>query len=396
MNQQRKKVLFIHHGSAYGGAPMSLLYTALGIKEHGYEPFVAMVQPSDDLRKLYNDNGIETFELSGFPRYFFWSSDNYRLYYPIAIKKILGAASKYTSGREKLFLLLDSLKPDIVHLNSVTLVAAVSMMRGRTEELVWHIREYGPKYKDFRWKYIQKQMMATEKVIYLSEGERKSWIERSDHGIVVNNFVNVNDFSAPDHRGKEKSILGVENCFTLLYVGGLKKNKGPELLLETLNNLKKRGHKVKCLMPGAVTPEEARGETIDAYASFLIERINELKLNDVCVRSPFSSDIRAFFVAADVLLFPAIFPHFARPVIEASAMKIPVVVSNLEPLDELVIDNETGFLAELSAESFSDKLERLIKDPSLRTDMGLRGRKFALSHFDAEQQIRKIANYYEG
>ena len=59
-----RKVLYIHHGSEKGGAPLSLLYTILGVRDQGYLPLVGLVKPNLNLHKLYNDHGIQTVELS--------------------------------------------------------------------------------------------------------------------------------------------------------------------------------------------------------------------------------------------------------------------------------------------------------------------------------------------
>ncbi len=46
----------------------------------------------------------------------------------------------------------------------------------------------------------------------------------------------------------------------------------------------------------------------------------------------------------DALLFPCQKGHFARPVIEAAFLKKPSLASNLAPLDEIILNNQTGLL----------------------------------------------------
>lgn len=393
--KEGKKVLFIHHGSAFGGAPMSLLYTALGIMKHGFIPEVALIQPSLELHKLYNENGIKTHELVGFPRYFYLSSDSYHLIKPLAIKKIGGVFFKYRSGKKKLKELIDRVKPDIIHLNSVVLVAAARILRKMNQPYVWHVREYGPRFNDFRISFIRKEMLSSEKIIFLSIAEQRSWLGNNDHGIVVNNFVDLSSFDRVDTKAYSREELGVASKFTILYVGGLNLNKGPDLLLEVLDDLKKRGVDFLCLMPGAVSKREASEGYRTDFEERLINKIEELGLSNTCCRLPFTSDIKKYYAASDVLLFPAKFPHFARPVVEASAMRIPVIVNDLEPLDELVINGETGFLTSADPKEIADKVLLLSQSPELRERMGEKGRKFAEEKFDANKQSAKIAAYYK-
>ena len=68
-----RKVLYIHHGSEKGGAPLSLLYTILGLRDQEYSPVVGLVKRNPNLHKLYNDHGIQTVELRFIPLYAYFS-----------------------------------------------------------------------------------------------------------------------------------------------------------------------------------------------------------------------------------------------------------------------------------------------------------------------------------
>lgn len=393
--QESKKVLFIHHGSAFGGAPMSLLYTALGIRKYGYIPEVALVQPSPELHELYNNHDIPTHELIGFPRYFYLSGDSNSIFSVIALKKIAGFIFKYRGGKKKLSELVSLVEPDIIHLNSIVLAGAARMLRKMQRSFVWHVREYGPPYKDFRLSYIRRQILLSEKVIFLSNGEMRSWLGSEKHGVVVSNFVNLSDFNQKMSKVEARKKIEAPSKFTLLYVGGLNPIKGPELLIETLKKIKSRGLDFHCLMPGAISKKEQNGEGVTAYEQKIIKNITESGLSEICMRLPFDSEVKKYYSASDVLIFPAKFPHFARPVVEASAMSLPVVVNNIEPLDELVLHGETGFLSEPKSDDIAEYIITLVESPELRKKMGAKGRLFAKDKFDADKQISKIVKYYE-
>lgn len=391
----KKKVLFIHHGRANGGAALSLLYTASGIKLHGFTPEIALIEPSEELHALYNTRGITTYELTQFPRYFYLSGDSFPKFSFLALKKILGVLVKYRQGKRKLKELLEEVQPDIVHLNSVVLVAGAQMLRQLKQPYVWHIREYGPSYEDFRLTYVRKEMVFSEKIIFLSEGERESWLgEGEKHGEVISNFIDLSHFDQVRSKTDALKVLGIKSTFTILYVGGFSPIKGPELLLETLKELKNKGTDFLCLMPGAISKKEIEQGITTEYESGLIRCIHDYGLSEHCLRLPFDSDVQKYYAAADVLIFPAKYPHFARPVIEASAMRVPVVVNDLKPLDELVVPGKTGYLSEPNGEEMAEKIILLMNDFELRKKIGLNGRQFASKKFDADKQIKKIIDYY--
>lgn len=382
------KVLFIHHGSEKGGAPISLLYTALGVSDYGYQPVIGLVRPTKGLHRLYNEAGFRTVEMTKVALYIYWSSSNHPMYHPRAYIKLAKFLGKYKQGQRQLEEVIKTEKIDLVHLNSMALSSSASLLSKIGQPFVWHIREYGPKIRDFRWRRLAELMREVPAVIFLSEAERQSWIgSPTPNATVVYNFVNVDDFQA-----REQSA---NNPKQILFVGGLKENKGAEILIETLGLLVKKGIAFQCIMPGSLTRSEIDPKQSDtAFEQKLLQRAKSLGVIKHLKRTAFNPDIRALFSSCDLLLFPAKFPHFARPVVEASAMKKPVIASDLPPLDEQVIDKETGFLVPYDAKAFANKIEILFNDASLSASMGAAGRKLVEQNFNAASQIEKIVEVY--
>ena len=230
-----KKVLFIHHGTHAGGAPMSLLYTALGTIEYGYEPVVALIKPSNRLHSLYNDNGIQTIELTHIPRLLTWSASEGKRWNPIMWYSLIKTKLKWNRGKQQLREVIEEY--DLVHLNSVSLSNAAELLIQENKPFVWHVREQGPTSKGFRYKFIQKNLKKAPAVIFLSKAEQHSWMENYSTGSVVHNFVDFSnfDFKKVDaEKVRRKYNISEENK-VILYVGGLKKHKG---ILTLINSMK--------------------------------------------------------------------------------------------------------------------------------------------------------------
>ena len=252
---------------------------------------------------------------------------------------------------------------------------------------VWHIREQGPTHKGFRFKFIHNLLDKSPNIIFLSEAEQKSWGFDS-HGIVIHNFI---DFKLFDFNKNNKQLLYRENFgigptdFVILFLGGMHQFKGVDLLIKAVGSLINRYANIKVLMPGSTT----------FSSEYLDSLILDLKVKDTLIRLPFDPNSIPFFSASDIVVFPASKPHFARPIIEAGAMKKAVIASDFAVMRELVVNETTGFLINpTSVSEFVQCIEKLILSPQLKQDMGEKGYLKARENFDASIQITKVLDIY--
>lgn len=84
----------------------------------------------------------------------------------------------------------------------------------------------------------------------------------------------------------------------------------------------------------------------------------------------YKRDVWAQYAEADVLLMPSRWEGFGITASEAAAVGVPVVGSRVGGLQEVIIDDQTGFTCEPEdVQQFVDSVERLISDPALLQKM---------------------------
>jgi colanic acid/amylovoran biosynthesis glycosyltransferase len=98
---------------------------------------------------------------------------------------------------------------------------------------------------------------------------------------------------------------------------------------------------------------------------------------------------------ADVFLHAAVSEGFCNAVLEAQAMRLPVVSSDADGLPENVADGQTGFIVpRRDPAALAEKLAQLAEDVELRRAMGAAGRVRVVNCFPLPQQIAAFDRFY--
>jgi len=186
----------------------------------------------------------------------------------------------------------------------------------------------------------------------------KSKDELVDMGIeerkvkVCTHWVDLDKFKPLDKQGCRKK-LGLEDKFTVLFVGRMIKVKGVELLLEAAASF---SEDVDFIFIG----EGPLSEKVRERSSVL----NNIKF----LGNVDNKDMPNYYNAADLLVVPSAYEElFGRVAIEALACGLPVVASNKGSLPEIinprvgkVVEPEEGKILE-AIEYFYENQEELIK-----------------------------------
>lgn len=107
------------------------------------------------------------------------------------------------------------------------------------------------------------------------------------------------------------------------------------------------------------------------------------------------AEVRNAFEKCDVVVLPSLWEGISNVALESMAMEVPVVATNVGGMNEVIRNCLTGFLVPpYDALELATKLEILLKEPSLRREMGLRGRAVVEKEFSMERQVRIFLEKY--
>jgi glycosyltransferase involved in cell wall biosynthesis len=307
--------------------------------------------------------------------------------------------------------LVERLRPAVLHAasnyqNALTAIALrdayglpyVYEVRGFWED-TWLSRHTATANLESSDRYVRSRALEThcmrsaDLVVTLGEAMREEIAGRGvpeDKIIIVPNGVSA-EFLQPLPSGAElRSQLGIRDGeFAVGLVSSLVAHEGIGTLLEAVKILNDRGVPARALIVGD-GPERAA----------LQRRAAELGLDAIFTGRVPMSQVRSYHAVLDVFVVPRTPDRVCQLVtplkpVEAMASGLPVVVSAVKALGEIVKDEVTGMQSPpLDAGALADRLQVLLADPALRSELGENARAWVAQDRTWEHNAARYRDAY--
>lgn len=163
------------------------------------------------------------------------------------------------------------------------------------------------------------------------------------------------------NREQVRKEMHTGNRLIILHAGRHEFQKGQDVLLDAINQMRDLQDRIKVLLVGR------EGN----FTSVIKEKIKKYSLDACVVMTGHRNDLSSLLAATDVFVFPSRFEGLPGVLIEAEAAGLPIVCSDIDNNKEVV---EAGVNALLfptnNPEVLAESLVKLIHDPVLREAMG--------------------------
>ena len=126
-----------------------------------------------------------------------------------------------------------------------------------------------------------------------------------------------------------------EGTFTFCFVGRMVRDKGINELVHSFLRLYQKDERVRLLLVGPFEKE------LDPVLPEVEEHI--LHHPGICYMG-YQNDVRPFLVASDALVFPSYREGFPNVVIQAGAMGLPAIVTDINGCNEIVLPDLNGVI----------------------------------------------------
>ena len=224
-------------------------------------------------------------------------------------------------------------------------------------------------------------------LIFVETDEVRRWLiadgETADRICMVPSGVDIQRLRPGDSmRGRRSEIKAAIDDIVVGFSGRWSDEKGPMSFIEIARRVDPN-LPLRFVMTGAGTLGPMMKAAI-AQAGFAPGRFHLLGQVD---------DIVPWLQTYDLLVVPSKFDGRPVVVMEAQAVGLPVLASNVGGLPEMLEDGTTGWLCNpVRLEDFVARIERVARQPSMLKSMRQAARNFAEAHFDKDEMHRR----YEG
>ena len=185
---------------------------------------------------------------------------------------------------------------------------------------------------------------------------------------------------------EEAAKIRKEGVLTFVFIGRLVRDKGIHELVEAFVRLNKENPHTRLVLVGRTEAEldplnEETRHIIDTHDA--IEAVGSQK------------DVRPWLAASDVLAFPSYREGFPNVVIEAGAMGLPSIVTNINGCNEIIIPGENGvIIPPRDADALYEAMKDLCEDDEKRVYLTKNARESVASRFDCQIVRRALYDFY--
>jgi len=173
--------------------------------------------------------------------------------------------------------------------------------------------------------------------------------------------------------------------------GRITAEKGYLELIEALAKLRFQFPNIHLLVIGGQLSSER-----DAFQSQLSQLIQQQNLDKYVTFTGFRSDIPELLGLVDVFTLPSYREGLPRSILEAMAMQLPIVATDIRGCREAVVDGQTGLIVPpQNSEKLAEALGKLLADASMRESFGKTGRQRVEAEYDERFVFERLAACYE-
>ncbi|WP_312351335.1 glycosyltransferase family 4 protein [Empedobacter sp.] len=208
-----------------------------------------------------------------------------------------------------------------------------------------------------------------------------------------------------------KKELNIQpNDFVFVFVGRLVGDKGINELVEAFQKLEIRDQKLGISSEPQISSLQSPISNSQSRIPKLLlvgpleseldplkeETLKEIKTNPNIISVGFQKDVRPYFAIANALVFPSYREGFPNVVMQAGAMELPSIVSDINGCNEIIVEGENGTIIPVkNAEAITVAMQKLMEDKDYYLSLKNNARPMIQSRYEQQVVWNALLKEYE-
>lgn len=199
-------------------------------------------------------------------------------------------------------------------------------------------------------------------------------------------YFNRELYSLDDRWNTKEALKIPKDDFVFIFVGRIVKDKGINELIEAFLKISNLKENCTLLLVGPLEKD------LDPLKPATLEQIITHKK---IISMGYQEDVRPFFACSDVLVFPSYREGFPNVVMQAGAMNLPVIATNINGCNEIITDNKNGLLIpKKNASAVYEAMFKLLNDEVLYQKLKSNTRSEILSRYERNKLCKALLAEY--
>lgn len=200
--------------------------------------------------------------------------------------------------------------------------------------------------------------------------------------------VDIERYNPNNIEPNVRNEINIPNdAFVFAFIGRIVKDKGVNELVAAFDNINKKYPNTHLLLVG---PVETIQNPIDESA------IRRIEQNENIHSVGMQKDVRPYLKASNAFILPSYREGFGMVLIEAGAMGLPCITTDITGCNEIIVPGENGAIIEpRNMEALREEMEKWVSNPDMVKKMASNARKMVSERYDNRIVREQYFEFYK-
>ena len=290
---------------------------------------------------------------------------------------------------QQLFHYIKQSKADIVFLHSSAYVLPAricTLLASHKPRLIVRETQANHLKTKAEWFWLSVALVMSDQIVFLSEAyrsqikQRLPWLVNDAKIKVIPNGIDLVKYCRSGRLGKDKILMGMQSRLVEI--------KDHRTLFAAFKEVCDKNSALECIL--FLAGDGGTRRQLESYAI-------ELGLKDKIIFTGMlnEKELVEFMQSLDIYIHASFGETMSTAIMQAMACGLPIVASNVDGINNMICDGETGFLVPVeNKHALAEKLLMLAENEEIRLMLGKQARQFAEAHFSNKRMYDRYNSLF--